>query len=285
MRRVQKFDPSGNFLTKWGSRGDADGQFDKPHGVAVDSFGNVFVADLGNHRIQKFDSSGNFLAKWGCDGSGDGEFGFGGPYGIAVDLSGNLLVADSGNHRIQKFDTCGNFLAKWGTLGSGDGELKFPLDVAVGPWGSSSLFGTWNWRVQKYDSSGRFLAKWGSPGGAPGQFATDVSGLGGPSGIAVDSSGNIYVADTHNARIQVFRRDFGMRGFVGTPDLPGIECDSASGRRYQVWLSDYLPYWASVGDVQPASTTGVNSWLDDGFHALGPPSEARRRLYRVEELP
>ncbi|HOL09915.1 MAG TPA: SBBP repeat-containing protein, partial [Bacillota bacterium] len=52
--RIQKFNASGEFLTKWGSFGTGDGQFDFPYGVAVDSSGNVYVADTGNHRIQKF---------------------------------------------------------------------------------------------------------------------------------------------------------------------------------------------------------------------------------------
>ena len=62
------------FVTKWGSVGNGDGQFYYPHGVAVDSSGNVYVADEKNHRIQKFDSNGTFLAKWGSKGTGDGHF-------------------------------------------------------------------------------------------------------------------------------------------------------------------------------------------------------------------
>jgi tripartite motif-containing protein 71 len=69
--------------------------------VAVDSSGNVYVADLGNHRIQKFDSEGTFMAKWGSRGEGDGEFR--GPSGVAVDSSNNVYVSDQGNNRIQKF--------------------------------------------------------------------------------------------------------------------------------------------------------------------------------------
>ena len=64
--RIQKFDSSGTFITKWGSIGTGDGQFHSPsRGVATDSAGNVYVADAGNNRIQKFDSSGAFITKWG----------------------------------------------------------------------------------------------------------------------------------------------------------------------------------------------------------------------------
>src|SRR5262249_52614527 len=119
---------SATFILKWGGPGAGDGQF-YVSGVAVGASGNVYVADLYNHRIQKFDSNGNFLAKWGTFGSGDGEFYY--PYDVATDPSGNVYVVDANNHRIQKFDQNGNFLTKWGSHGSGDGEFNFPLSITV----------------------------------------------------------------------------------------------------------------------------------------------------------
>ena len=74
-------------------------------GIAVDSSGYVYVADVWNDRIQKFDSNGNFITKWGSQGTGDGELDC--PGDIAVDSSGYVYVADSENHRIQKFDSNG----------------------------------------------------------------------------------------------------------------------------------------------------------------------------------
>jgi tripartite motif-containing protein 71 len=86
--RIQKFNSSGSFITKWDSYGPGDGQFYSPYGFAVDSSDNVYVADSENGRIQKFDAAGNFITKWGSYGSGDGQFYS--PYGFAVDSSGNV---------------------------------------------------------------------------------------------------------------------------------------------------------------------------------------------------
>ena len=73
--RIQKFDSNGEFITKWGSEGNGNGELFNHLGISVDSStGNVYVADTWNNRIQKFDSNGNFITKWGNYGTGDGEF-------------------------------------------------------------------------------------------------------------------------------------------------------------------------------------------------------------------
>ena len=209
--RIQKFDNDGNFVTKWGSSGidsyggsasgTGDGEFTYPEGIAVDNSGNVYVSDSGNHRIQKFSSNGSFITKWGgVNGSGDGEFSF--PSSVAVDSSGNIFVADKNNSRIQKLDSNGDFITKWGQSGNGHGEFSEPRGIFIDSDDSVYVADYYNSRIQKFSNDGTFLAKYGSHfensiGGGNGQFF-----LVGDS--TTDSSGNIYVADIYNHRIQKF---------------------------------------------------------------------------------
>ena len=99
--RVQKFTSTGTFLAKWGKSGLGDGEFFEPSGIAVDSAGDVYVADTSNHRVQKFTSSGALLGRWGSFGNGTGQFES--PNSLAVDSAGVVYVADTGNDRIQAF--------------------------------------------------------------------------------------------------------------------------------------------------------------------------------------
>ena len=89
-------------MTKWGTNGIGDGEFGRPRDLAIDSHGNIWVADTNNHRIQKFDSSGGFLTKWGSTGFGNGQFRS--PYGVAVDKEGDVYVADSANSCIRRIE-------------------------------------------------------------------------------------------------------------------------------------------------------------------------------------
>ncbi len=196
------------FLSKWGSSGTEDGQFKNPYGVAVDSTGNVYVADYVNHRIQKFASGGTFLAKWGSLGTGDGQFNF--PTDVATDSFGNVYVSDVHNNTIQKFNSDGTFLAKWGSSGTGDGQFNGPKGVAVDSAGNVYVADSGNQRVQKFSSGGTLLAKWGSRGTLDGQFN-------GPYGVAVDSAGNVYVADNGNNCIQKFNSDGTFLAKWGSP--------------------------------------------------------------------
>ncbi len=193
---VQKFNASGVLQLAWGTSGTGSGQFlNGAGGVAVDSAGNVYVTDLGNHRVEKFTSGGIFTTSWGGSGTGNGQFG--GPEGIAIDAANNIYIADTGNHRIQKFDTSGTFVTKWGTNGSADGQFDTPWGVSVDSLGDVYVADTNNNRIQKFSATGTFISSCGTSGTGNDQFS-------GPQDVGADSAGNYYVADTGNDRVQKF---------------------------------------------------------------------------------
>ncbi len=171
--------------------------------LAVDGSGNVFVGEgdqSGSNsvaRVSKFDSAGVRTLQFGTPGAGPGQMNL--PYAIALDGSGNIYVAENYGNRLQKFDSSGTFvsvLASVGTPSGGcaDGTVHQAAGVAV--YGSSVFVSSHAGNcVQKISTSGVFQAKWGSSGGGNGQF-------GGPSAVAVDSLGYVYVADS--SRVQKF---------------------------------------------------------------------------------
>ena len=166
--RVQKFNTQGDFISKWGTKGKADGQFGVPHGVDVDKEGNVYVVDMDNNNVQKFDSEGNFLFKWGSMGTGDGQFNA--PEGVAIDSLDNIYVTDADNNNVQKFDSEGNFISKWGTTGEGEGQFKKPAGLDIDKNDNIYVVDAGNSRIQKFDQNGDFLSTWGSMGSNNDQF-------------------------------------------------------------------------------------------------------------------
>jgi len=150
------------YITQWGTPGNGDGQFSLPPGVAADAAGNVYVADLYNHRIQKFSGAGTYLTQWGSQGSGNGQFD--GPFGVATDAAGNVYVADYGNNRIQKFSDAGAYITQWGSQGSGNGRFDGPIGVATDAAGSVYVADFNNNRIQKFapDPTAANASSWGS---------------------------------------------------------------------------------------------------------------------------
>jgi hypothetical protein len=123
---IAEFDSAGNLLKRWGSNGQADGQFKTPAALTTDSAGNLYVLDSGNGRIEKFDSQGNFLLKWGSAGDGAGQFNVDSSMvwrvNLGSDAQDNIYVFDSvrntnsyfgGHGRVQIFDTTGHLLNTW----------------------------------------------------------------------------------------------------------------------------------------------------------------------------
>ena len=221
--RISIFDKDGNWLGKWGTPGDGDGEINRPSGMAFDSNENLYMVDSLNARVQVFTKDGTFLRKWGQHGAGDGEFDM--PWGIDIDDNGDVYVADWRNDRIQKFSPDGQFLMKFGSSGDGEGELNRPTGVAVDKDGLIYVADWKNDRIQVFDGDGFFVAqmtgdatlsKWGQAvldsnsemwqGQEQAQDLEREKPFYGPIAIEVDDENRVLVVDSGRSRVQVYRK-------------------------------------------------------------------------------
>ena len=190
-------------------------------GVAVDSSGNVYLSDSNNHRIRKVTTDGkiNTIAGTGYTGLvGDGGPALSAwlnyPQALAVDAAGNLFIADTYNHAIRKIALDGTIttIAGTGLNGfSGDGGpatkalLNYPKGVTVGPDGVVYIADTFNNRIRAVAPNGTITTIAGS--GYFGDVGDSGPALAAlmrfPSGLAVDSAGKVYIADTQNHKIKL----------------------------------------------------------------------------------
>jgi len=192
--------------------------FYRPFGVAVDSSGNIYVADYYNHKIRKVTSSGvvSTLAGSGTSGSTDATgtaASFNYPTDVAVDSSGNIYVADKNNNKIRKITPAGVVTTLAGSAdnssGSVDGtgtaaSFNFPSGLALDSSGNIYVADYSNNKIRKVTPAGVVTTLAGSTDNSSG--SADGTGsaakFNGPSGVALDSSGNIYVADLKNQKIR-----------------------------------------------------------------------------------
>lgn len=176
---------------------DFNAYFNNPVALAKDSDGNIYVADMGNHRIVVLNANGNVVEKVGSLGTGSGQFDT--PFGVAIDNCGNILVADTANHRIQKFDADWNYITQWGSEGSGDGQFGLAREIAIDSQNNYHICDEFHDRIQVFNENGTYLYQYGGTGEENGKFNL-------PQGIAIqqsDSGDKVYVCDTFNNRIQV----------------------------------------------------------------------------------
>ncbi len=229
-----EFAADGKYVRGWGQ-----GMFKVPHGLRVDSGGNIWTTDNGNHVLRKFTPEGKLVATLGTEGKpAGGKEGFRAPDDVVFNSQGNLYVADSGNGRIVKLSPDGAYLAEWGKKGKAAGEFATAHGLAIDKDDRIYVADRGNKRVQVFDASGKHLSAWTgfgnpfgllvigdevlasegdihkvfhldrlalSPGKIVAQWGTPET-LNLPHLMAVDSKGTLYVAEVNGQRVQMFRR-------------------------------------------------------------------------------
>ncbi|MCP4350603.1 MAG: 6-bladed beta-propeller [Desulfobacterales bacterium] len=196
--RVQKFTTDGTFKKQWGSLGNENGEFITPSGIAVDSNNFIYVADSINNRIQKFTSEGEFIGKWGSFGVGTGKFSI--PIGIAIDSDNFIYVADSKNFRIQKFTEGGIFVTALKNFSFLNPDFYTPTGIEFDEAGFLYIVDSAKGRILKIDPSNPHIIS-----AEIGREGSNLGELQYPSDVCITSNGRMYVADTGNHRVQIFK--------------------------------------------------------------------------------
>lgn len=257
----------------------------KSFAVAVDSSGNVFVADYDNSLVRKYNSSGTQTASWSTTGK---------PTGIGVDSSGNVYVADSTNKLVRKFNSAGTQTASWSTTGT-------PMGLALDSTANVYVTDYTNSLVRKFTSAGAAgsPASWSTTGQARG-ITVDSSGnvfvvddtshlvrkynssgtqtltygtVGTTYAVAVDSSGNLYTADFDNGLIRKFDSTGNAIGSWPTDQPMGLAVDSSANvfvTNNLGTLRKYAQISTEVGQVVEYGPGVVQTYADQASATLSP---------------
>jgi uncharacterized protein (TIGR03437 family) len=305
---------AGNGLTSGGGDGGlaVGASLSYPAGLAFDSSGNLYIVDVFNSNVRKVDTNG-IISTVAGDGGQGGFSGDGGlatqallanPQGVAVDKSGNLYIVDRGNQRIRMVNASSGIIstiAGSSTTGySGDGgpaaqaTFNLPSSIAIDASGNLYIADTNNWAIRRISTSGIITTVAGNGqygyGGDNGQ-ATKAK-LAGPTGVAVDASGNLYIADSGNERIRYVNSSgviatiagTGVAGFSGDGSAataarfsnPVAVALDASGNVYVADLdNNRIRRFALGGTV--TTFAGTTNSVGDG----GPSTEARVEPWAV----
>ena len=221
--------------------------------MAVDSAGNLYIADSLNCRIRKVASGGNISTfagngtlSYSGDGSAASQAQLNTPQGVAADSSGNLYIADTLNNVVRKVSpngTISNFAGNGGAGSSGDGsaatsaQLHGPQGLAVDAAGNLYIADTLNAKVRKVSAASGVIttvAGSGTPGyGGDGGAAASAQ-LNLPIGVAVDSSGNLYIADFGNSRVRKVSASGAIIGTVAGNGSTGYSGDGGPAAKAQL---------------------------------------------------
>ena len=221
--RITRFNPDGEFVSKWGTHGAGDGEFDAPNGIAFDSDGNLMVVDSRNHRVQRYTADGEYLGGFGAHGDAAGQFNL--PWGVHVDELGDVYVADWGNNRVQIFSPDGEVKRVIGEPGGGPGQFDRPTGVTVDAHGDIYVADWGNNRVQMFNAEGQYI--WSFSGDAtlsrvartymltnavPNRLREmgdleQEKRLRRPRSVRIDSEFRLFIPDYESYRVQIYQKE------------------------------------------------------------------------------
>ena len=243
--------PSTTYVTSFGP-GSSEGKFGEPDAVAVDPSGNIWVAESGHGRVIEFNSQREYVRQFGGDGSGNGQFKWIG--GLATNASGDVYVTDYGNGRVQEFSPTGEYMAQfpasgaWAIAVDSEGNVWVDRIASLGS-GPITEFSSTGVRKNHFGSSGTSAGQLGMSFGMSfsggnlyvaeltrvqefstssehfGRYEGEFDELGsgadksfGAWAIATDpTTGNLYVSDAGNDRVQEFSSSGGLITTFGSP--------------------------------------------------------------------
>lgn len=244
--------------------------FNNPQGIVMDNNGNIYVADTLNDTLRRVSLMG-VVTTWAGTTGQPGNINatgtassFNVPHGLAMDQAGNIYVADTGNNLVREVSPMGvvTTLAGSGATGSGDGigtaaSFNGPLGVAVDYAGNVYVTDSLNNTIRKITQQGVVTTLAGTPGVTG---STDGSGtaaaFNGPEGLAVDATGNLYVADTGNHALRKITPAGVVSTLAGSALIPGTLDGSTS-------VAEFSQPAAVVINV-----AGVIYVLDKSVHTL-----------------
>jgi DNA-binding beta-propeller fold protein YncE len=227
---VLVFDKDGKFQRSW------NGVFKTPHGLRIDTGGNVWIADMANHLVQKFSPDGKLLLTLGQkDKPGLAADLFNKPADVAIGPDGEIYVADGyGNSRIAKFSHDGKFVQDWGKKGKGPLQFDIPHVVFLDSSNRVLVGDRENLRVQIFDRDGKLLEQWKDTGAPYGLY------------LAKD---RVYLADGRTGTIRILDKQGKLltswetkNGTKDTPHWINVDSKGAvyvgfvSGNKVQKWV-------------------------------------------------
>jgi len=239
-----------------------------PHGIDVDSDGNVWVTDAvgqqniprgdtRGHQVVKFSPRGEVLMTLGTPGmEGSDHDHLTSPSDVAIASNGDIFVADghnnTGNNRVMKYNSRGEFLMTWGQTGYGPGEFRALHALDIDPSGRVFVGDRSNSRIQIFDQQGTHITTW--------------TQFGRPSGIAFDSNGLIYVADSESDDVQ----------------NPGWEIGIRIGEIETGWVREFIRFpWADPRETAGNGAEFVAVDRDGNMYGGEPRPRQLRKYERV----